>query len=652
MGGFWPGARLTIGRLWLATALFFGPGAAFAQSSSVPITNYVVVQPIDVCSSTGTGCAPFNTTSTVGNVACTGAIATTTLTVASCSSGTLHVSDALSGTGIAAGTIITALGTGSGGAGTYTVNISQTVPSTAITATGPIGFVVNPATGAAYPATGGVNITRALLNQIGVDVTFNNIVKYNSPTNPLPDTTTFQTLNVAQTTNNIGAIIFQSQDFLTLSQQNAISQTGKVPNPTTPPGVPVSSTSSVMNMFFVNKLNPPATQSGGQLYDFSWVNNNGISIGGNTFFPPFPLTPRTTLLAHAILHNLGLDHTTYGAGPYEPESASNPFPPGGIVPPLPPNPIVGECDAGYPACMANLMTAGNLRTEPTVACVLAGSSLSSCSGKPTLANGLAGQLTIEKQQNALLPQSQQFTVVDPSGFLQPIANSTTTLNLSSNGKSMTVTLTGPAAGSGRPNETLIEWVLVPPPGVKFNNQFTQISQSPSRPTLLQDAEFPFADQDNAPGGDYQMGTLYNTCTAPSAQCLIVEFNRPGAGANSSIKFSKGFTTAVSSAELCGADVTFVFNDGYMTTSALSCPAGASTLTASAQTPDLAAATPPQIVDQAAFATAAADNLPCTGGNPTTGQCPSDPTQTGIEDANPSQEGGQICYSFGVPIQCP
>ena len=83
-------------------------------------------------------------------------------------------------------------------------------------------------------------------------------------------------------------------------------------------------------MFFVNKLNPPASQSGGQLYDFSWVNNNGVSIGGNTFFPPFPLTPRIDTLAHAIMHNLGLDHTTYGAGPYEPESATNPFPPAGF----------------------------------------------------------------------------------------------------------------------------------------------------------------------------------------------------------------------------------------------------------------------------------------------------------------------------------
>ena len=648
MGDLRPRANPIIGFCWLLAVVCLGPGAAVAQS--VPITNFVVVQPIDVCSSTGTSCAPFNTTSTVGNVTCVGTIATTTLTVASCSSGTLHVSDSLSGTGIAAGTVITALGTGLGGKGTYTVNLSQTVPSTTITATGPIGFVVNPATGAAYPATGGIDITRALLNQIGIDVLFNKIVQYNSPTNSTTGTT-YQTLNVVQTTNTVGNVIFQSQDFLTLSQQNTISQTGKVPNPTIPAGVPISPTPSVINMFFVNKLNPPASQSGGQLYDFSWVNNNGVSIGGNTFFPPFPLTPRIDTLAHAIMHNLGLDHTTYGAGPYEPESATNPFPPGGILPPIPATPVLGECDAGYPTCMANLMTAGNLRTEPTVACVL--STSAACSNKPTLANGMADQITTEaqsKQFPTLLPVSQQAAVVDPSGFLQPIANSTTTLTAS--GSSMTVNVAGPAAGSGRPNEKLLAWVLTLPPGLQFNQQFRVISQS--RRNLLQDADFPNPDSDNLPTGAWNLGALYTQCAASTAQCLILEFNLPGAASNDAIKFSKGFTSAVSNAQLCGVDITFIFSDGYTTSSALGCPGGVvpATLTASSQNPDPMSPVLPQIVNQTAFAAAAAGNQPCTGGNPTTGQCPDDPVQTGVEDALPSEEGGQICYFHGSPVQCP
>ena len=64
----------------------------------------------------------------------TGSITSTTLTVTEISVGALQVGSVITGTGIATGTTITALGTGTGGIGTYTVNISQSVVSTAITA--------------------------------------------------------------------------------------------------------------------------------------------------------------------------------------------------------------------------------------------------------------------------------------------------------------------------------------------------------------------------------------------------------------------------------------------------------------------------------------------------------------------------------------
>jgi hypothetical protein len=57
----------------------------------------------------------------------------TTLTVSAVSSGTLAVGTVISGSGVTAGTTITAFGTGSGGIGTYTVNTSQLVSSTAMT---------------------------------------------------------------------------------------------------------------------------------------------------------------------------------------------------------------------------------------------------------------------------------------------------------------------------------------------------------------------------------------------------------------------------------------------------------------------------------------------------------------------------------------
>jgi hypothetical protein len=58
-----------------------------------------------------------------------GSISGTTLTVSGVSPGTLALGETLSGAGIAANTTITAFGTGSGGAGTYTVSTSQTVAS-------------------------------------------------------------------------------------------------------------------------------------------------------------------------------------------------------------------------------------------------------------------------------------------------------------------------------------------------------------------------------------------------------------------------------------------------------------------------------------------------------------------------------------------
>jgi hypothetical protein len=63
----------------------------------------------------------------------TGSISGTTLTVTGTPVGFLQVGSVIEGTGVAAGTIITALGTGLGGAGTYTVNISQLVGQTAMT---------------------------------------------------------------------------------------------------------------------------------------------------------------------------------------------------------------------------------------------------------------------------------------------------------------------------------------------------------------------------------------------------------------------------------------------------------------------------------------------------------------------------------------
>ena len=59
----------------------------------------------------------------------TGEIASTTLTVTAVSSGILSIGQRVYGTGITSGTFITALGTATGGTGTYTISPSQTVAS-------------------------------------------------------------------------------------------------------------------------------------------------------------------------------------------------------------------------------------------------------------------------------------------------------------------------------------------------------------------------------------------------------------------------------------------------------------------------------------------------------------------------------------------
>jgi hypothetical protein len=65
----------------------------------------------------------------------TSSISGTTLTVGGTVTGTFAVGQTISGTGVTAGTTITALGTGTGGAGTYVVSVSQTVSSTTISGT-------------------------------------------------------------------------------------------------------------------------------------------------------------------------------------------------------------------------------------------------------------------------------------------------------------------------------------------------------------------------------------------------------------------------------------------------------------------------------------------------------------------------------------
>ena len=96
---------------------------------------------------------PFNTAASAATI--TGSISTTVLTVTAVASGTLYVGQTIQGAGITANTVITALGTGTGGTGTYTVSNSQTVGSETMYA---LNFSVIPSSDGAFTGADVVDI--------------------------------------------------------------------------------------------------------------------------------------------------------------------------------------------------------------------------------------------------------------------------------------------------------------------------------------------------------------------------------------------------------------------------------------------------------------------------------------------------------------
>jgi hypothetical protein len=106
----------------------------------------------------------------------TGSISGTTLTVTAMTNGTLAANQALFGIGITSETVITALGTGTGGVGTYTINISQTVASERMNSTN-VGATINGqiigTTLYANTVTGNLYLGQTVQ---GVDVTANTMI--------------------------------------------------------------------------------------------------------------------------------------------------------------------------------------------------------------------------------------------------------------------------------------------------------------------------------------------------------------------------------------------------------------------------------------------------------------------------------------------
>jgi hypothetical protein len=78
----------------------------------------------------------------LSNAIFTGSISGTILTVTNVSSGVINLDTTITGTGVSAGTQIIGYGTGTGEAGTYNLNVSQTVSPTTLTAVGGYGYLL------------------------------------------------------------------------------------------------------------------------------------------------------------------------------------------------------------------------------------------------------------------------------------------------------------------------------------------------------------------------------------------------------------------------------------------------------------------------------------------------------------------------------
>jgi len=100
----------------------------YITTGTLTATNYIYM------SSTGQlKLASGTTAQRAGAFSGTGSISGTTLTLTAVTAGTMYVGATITGTSVTSGTRVVGLGTGTGGAGTYIVDTSQTVASTTIT---------------------------------------------------------------------------------------------------------------------------------------------------------------------------------------------------------------------------------------------------------------------------------------------------------------------------------------------------------------------------------------------------------------------------------------------------------------------------------------------------------------------------------------
>lgn len=129
-----PGSVVDSKLAWLNILARFTPSMFALRSLSSGIYNFAYVAGYYNVGDIGGGQYWMNSGDTTSGAFGVGSISGTTLTISAITNGSYNVGQQVNGAGVANGTYITAIGTGTGGTGTYTVNVSQTVGSTVIVA--------------------------------------------------------------------------------------------------------------------------------------------------------------------------------------------------------------------------------------------------------------------------------------------------------------------------------------------------------------------------------------------------------------------------------------------------------------------------------------------------------------------------------------
>lgn len=206
------------GNILTVTALGAGNVRVGAILAGTGVTAGTMVEKQLSGTAAGVGTYQVSISQSVASTTITGSFGT--MTVSAVASGTLAVGQVLSGSGVTAGTVITALLSGTGGTGTYIVSPSQTAASTTVSA-GP-ALVTYDSTASAFVVTGG---TPGTLGTIGYGSgTIATALNLTQATGAV----TSQGAPEGVPATNLAAIVAQTQNFASFTTSWEPSTTDKL----------------------------------------------------------------------------------------------------------------------------------------------------------------------------------------------------------------------------------------------------------------------------------------------------------------------------------------------------------------------------------------------------------------------------------------